>query len=257
MMDNTTNSESEQAILAKAHDGLSDYAAKMAAKAYRIVDESLPASPTIQDLIDVSAKLEQQMDNQVFRFAGKLEVLHMRGLSPEIACKKGCAYCCGTQITATLPEVFRLAKWIIENFEEKQIAQLKERLAEFVPKAASYIGSSEPRPPMDCPILVDNSCSAYPARPVACRGANSVDVEACIHARENWQDESASIPLVGQPYYAGKSMAKGLRLAMQERGLTSPIVEMPIALAILLDNPDAADQYLAGEPAFESSVIEL
>src|SRR4051794_18086402 len=92
---------SESAMMAKAYAGLQDYGNKMAEKAYRVALEGLSVSPTVQELVDTAGSIEQAIDNQVFRFAGKLEVLHQQGASPTIACKKGCAYCCGTQIMAT------------------------------------------------------------------------------------------------------------------------------------------------------------
>jgi hypothetical protein len=247
--------DSEQAIRDKAYGGLVDYAFKMEEKAHKVASEGLSASPTVQELMDLTAIIEQAMDNQVFRFAGKLEVLHQKGVSPEIACKKGCAYCCGTQIMATVPEVLRLANWILENFSSEQVQALKGRLAEYTPKVHAINASGEPRPPMDCPILVDNSCSAHPGRPISCRAANSLDVTACINARENWRDD-IPIPLVGHPLYGGKSMGKGLRDAMKQKGLQSPIVEMPIALEIALNDPQAGEKFIAGEPVFEAAVIE-
>ena len=248
--------DSEEALLAKAQSSLQDYAQKMDEKAYRLAADALGPSPSVKELINLATSIEQATDNQVFRFAGKLEILHQKGLSPAIACRKGCAYCCGTQIMATVPEVLRLAEWIKENFSEEEQKALKDRLSAFNKRVLDIKSSGEPRPPIDCPILVDNSCSAHPGRPIACRGANSVDVDACISARENWQDESVNIPLVGQPYYAGRSMVKGLRRAMKERGLSSPVVEMPIALEIALNNPNAGERFLAGEPVFEIAVLQ-
>ena len=246
----------EDELMAKAYGGLVDYSNKMEEKAFRLAADALGEKPSVDDLINLANTVEEAINNQVFRFAGKLEILHQKGLSPDIACRKGCAYCCGTQIMATVPEILRLAKWIAENFSAEEVAGLKTRLAEFIPKVQAIKASGEQRPPIDCPILVDNACSAHPSRPIACRAANSVDVEACITARNNWQDESLNIPLVGHPYMGGKAMIKGLRNAMKARGLASPIVEMPIALEIALNNPHAGEQFLAGEPVFEASVIE-
>lgn len=254
-MNSEAPGQSEDAIRAKAYSGLQEYGNKMADKAYRVASEGIGVTPTPQSLIDFVGTIEQAMDNQVFRFAGKLEILHQQGVSPEIACRKGCSYCCGTQIMATIPEILRMAKWINENFSAEQIAALRARLAEFNPKVLAIKASGEPRPPMDCPILVEGSCSAHPGRPIACRAANSVNVDACIAAREHWDDDSYDIPLVGQPFYAGKAMTKGLRVAMEDRGLNSPIVDMPVALEIALDNPSAGDQFLAGEPVFDIAVL--
>jgi len=247
---------SEEAIIAKAYDGLSGYVQKMTEKAYRLASDALTENPTVDQLVDLAAAVEQAIDNQVFRFAGKLEVLHQQGVSPTIACSKGCAYCCGTQIMATVPEVLRLAKWINENFSTEEIQALRQRLAAFNAKVRAIKESGGPRPPIDCAILMDDSCSAHPGRPIACRGANSVNVGACIKARENWQDESLNIPLVGQPYYASKSMVRGVRDAMKDRGLPSPIIEMPFGLEVVLNDPMAGEKFLAGEPVFDGGLIE-
>lgn len=240
---------------ARGPAGLQDYNLKMEEKAYRMADDLLGHPPTAEQLLQAAGSVEQAIDNQVYRFAGKLEILHQQGLSPNIACRKGCSYCCGTQIMCTIPEAARLADWINENLSQGEIVALKERLAEFVAKLLAIKASGEARPPIDCPILVDNSCSCHPARPIACRGANSLDVDACINARENWRDQTLNIPLLGQPLYAAKAMVKGIRRALADRGIASPVVEMPLALNIILDNPKAIEGYLAGEPVFETAIV--
>ena len=234
---------------------LEDYGRKMAEKAFRLGNDAISQPPTTEELIKAATTIEGAIDIQVHRFAGKLEVLHVQNGYPTIACRKGCSYCCGTRIMASIPEIFRLAEWIGENFSERELAELRERLSAFREKIVALHESGEARPPIDCPILVDHSCSAHPGRPIACRGANSMDVDACIRGRENWQDPTLQIPLLGQPFVAGRSMVNGLRAATREKGLDSPTVEMPLALEIVLNDATAADRYLAGENVFEIAIV--
>ncbi len=246
--------DAQDALQSKAMTGLQEYRQKMLEKAYRVANNVLGNPPTVAQLMEAAAEIEGTIDIQVHRFAGKLEVLHQQGKSPDIACRKGCSYCCGTRIMASIPEVLRLASWVVENFSKEELGALRKRLAEFNAKVLAIKASGEQRPPIDCAILVNNSCSAHPGRPILCRAANSVDVNACINARENWRDQSLTIPLVGQPLYAGKDLIRGLRMALEERGIASPDVEMPLALEIALSDPSAGNRFLAGEPVFDLAI---
>lgn len=245
----------EGVILSRGMSSLQDYAYKMLDKAFRLANEALGHPPTVAQLVQTAARIEESMDIQVHRFSGKLEVLHQQGKSSEIACAKGCAYCCKVKITASVPEVLRLALWLKENKTEQELAALRKRLAAYNSELAALKASGLPRPPMNCAVLVDNACSAYPGRPVACRAANSVDVGACAQACENWRDESLTIPYVGQPIFAGKEMVKGIKMALEQRGISSPTVELSIALEIALDDPEAGERFLAGEPIFEPAAV--
>lgn len=236
-------------------DALRSYSDKMYVKAQKIAEAGLSDRPTPDELMKVAADVEGAIDIQVHRFAGKLEVLNIQQGVPTIACRKGCSFCCGTQIMCTIPEALRMARWFQENFDAEQMAALRARLVKFREFLLGIQGAGLPRPPYDCAVLFEDSCSGHPGRPIACRGANSLDVDACIRAREHWQDDSVQIPLLGQPYYAGKSMVQAINHALERRGVKSPVVELGLALEIALEHPDAAERFLAGDSLFDIAIV--
>lgn len=78
----------------------------------------------------------------------------------ELSCKNGCANCCKTHkdIPVYPLELIGIYWYVIEKITTHIRQTLKKQLA------------SHKKP--ICPFLVDESCSIYPVRPVACRQFN-------------------------------------------------------------------------------------
>lgn len=78
----------------------------------------------------------------------------------ELSCKKGCSNCCKTHkdIPVYPLELIGIYWYSIEKMTAHVRQKLKKQLA------------LHEKP--DCPFLVDESCSIYPVRPVACRQFN-------------------------------------------------------------------------------------
>ena len=96
---------------------------------------------------------------------------HGADAQSEIACRTGCAWCCHLPVMTSPPEV-RLA------WAHARGAMPPETL-EAIAAEARVLDTSVPRP---CPFLVEDRCSVYAARPLACRGWNSTDADACRRA---------------------------------------------------------------------------
>lgn len=79
----------------------------------------------------------------------------------KLACKRGCANCCGTH--TDIPLYPLEAVGIYWFCAEKLDRSFKERLKK---QLSSHAG----RPP--CPFLIEDSCSIHPLRPIACRQFN-------------------------------------------------------------------------------------
>jgi Fe-S-cluster containining protein len=92
--------------------------------------------------------------------------------SKALACRLGCAHCCHQPVVIYAPEMFFL------------VAQIRGRngtaenlLAGAEGARGRARGKSQP-----CPLLEDNACSVYAARPLSCRSFVSLDVNDCISA---------------------------------------------------------------------------
>lgn len=95
------------------------------------------------------------------------------------SCKKGCSGCCKYPILATEVEYHYISNWMRINVTEDTMNSLHKNFDQWHEEMGSIIDSFEygnkqksieyTRRNVKCPFLIDNSCSIYEARPVACR----------------------------------------------------------------------------------------
>jgi hypothetical protein len=101
-----------------------------------------------------------------------LTQLYDRSIAPrgDLACARGCAFCCVQTVVVTEAEAFAVAAQLRA---QAQAAALRD-----APKRRLGEPKSDWRP---CPLLADDkACAVYAARPLACHGFVSFDLQACI-----------------------------------------------------------------------------
>ena len=106
-----------------------------------------------------------------------------------VACKRGCSHCCYQRVTITAPEAFAIAAHIRAD---------RDKVARVLQTHQQTKGLNEDqrrRARIPCPLLSDDACSIYAARPIGCRGAMSLDVNACIAAYVELKDNGIPMPL--------------------------------------------------------------
>ena len=160
-----------------------------------------------------------------------------------LACRSGCAFCCHQPVRVSAPEAFFLA------------AQLRERpeTASEVREAARALAGRNPETPRvawpRCPLLDSGDrCSVHAARPLACHGTVSLDVEDC----------KSSYPQPGQwsvrepaPYDdLRNSWRLILQAALRLNGLPDTHYELNAALGLVLETENAEKRWLGGEDIF-------
>ena len=84
-----------------------------------------------------------------------------------------------------------------------------------------------------CPALVDGACAAYTARPLACRGWNSTDADACAAALRTVD----RVPRI--PARTRLRAVHGTTAAALARGLGSATYLAPTLAALLAALPAA------------------
>jgi len=169
-------------------------------------------------------------------------------------CKIGCDHCCYQVVAATIPEVLNVAAYVRANFSAEQQEELKTKLANYMRDSAPYRDKIETSR-LCCAFLVDGKCSIYGVRPSPCQWFNSTDVKSCIARRS---DESGPFKVAGNYLMAMPFavLAKGVKNVLERYNLFSGNVDFLYGLKITFDNPDAAEQYLAGVDLYAPAKLD-
>jgi uncharacterized protein len=163
-----------------------------------------------------------------------------------IACAAGCSHCCSLDVTATFPEIARVASFIEATFGTERraglVARIEARVDDTDPLTArERAGGNRP-----CVLLEDRRCSVYEARPLACRGWNSSDERACFVA-VSFPLEPPSIPVNALIRTTALDLARGISDGVRESGLDDAALDLPRALLGVLGRlDDATGEWLDG-----------
>ena len=160
-----------------------------------------------------------------------------------IACRKGCAYCCTQLVAATAPEALLVAATI------RKRGAVVARVNDVNAQTKGLSMEARLQAKVSCPMLEDNACSVYAARPIGCRSFVSVNLDACIATFVNGADPQ--IPMPGEYLPILYTCRTALYAAMRLRNLKAASYELNAAVAAALVHDDAERRWLAGEDIFE------
>ena len=168
----------------------------------------------------------------------------------KIQCGAGCGWCCRLPVFASATEIFSIVHFLKETLSVEDLQTLKVKIR----KTAESIGdwSIEKRKQnfVQCPLLVDDSCSVYEVRPLVCRGYTSYDKEAC---RKKTEEENASASIEGflLQYLVPAYTRLGLQSTIASIGIAPKDIDLIRGLHRALESAPLFDQWLAGEPVFD------
>ncbi len=220
---------------------------KIADAARRLVIKALRRGYTIETLNNIFA-------SSVSLAGGVLAaVRRVKGASKPAACRAGCNYCCHLQVEISVPELLSLVSYVNENFSPEEMEALKARVHEAELQTRGMNSYERLFARVLCPLLSDGQCSVYPARPLVCRGYNSYNWAICAQDL-NYPRSWRLIPHDSAQKNIYSDVLEGLSSGLKEEGLSSDFLELIAALHIALDQPDAGERWLAGEPVFQSAV---
>ncbi len=199
-----------------------------AQKVERLAFAALDAAEGVDSAVAFIGNLHRSIDQVVVRAA-------QAGPVPD--CKAGCAYCCRVRVSATDPEVFRIARRL-RALPPPELERLIERLREHVARRqASAIDLS-----IDCSFLVAGRCSIYEVRPAACRKAHSLSVKRC-------ETLAAEIPQNLKVVAEAEALMAGVSAAYLRAHLPSSEHELNAAVLAVLEDPSIEQRWYRGEPA--------
>ncbi|MEO8386252.1 MAG: YkgJ family cysteine cluster protein [Betaproteobacteria bacterium] len=168
----------------------------------------------------------------------------------ELACARGCNFCCHQRVEIRPYEAFVLADHIRARMTQEEQLDVKRRLTANGARIAPLAPLQHTQSGIPCALLIDGNCSVYEARPAACRKYYSLSVVTCRTAYENPAE-----PLVGpleddDLRLAGNAVALGFAKGIEESGRDANRYELHAALLEALENPKAARRYRDGKKAF-------
>lgn len=181
--------------------------------------------------------------------------------NPPPACRAGCAHCCHQTVGVTPPEVFAIHAHLRATRTPDELDAVAARIRAADDNTRGMATLDRVSPDLPCPFLVDARCSIYEARPLACRGTNSLDASACersLHdpaTRAAFLAGTVSVPCYLEPMRAFHAVTAGLQLALDQlHGLEVTPLELTAAMRIMLDNPDTVpEQWLGGKDPFAAA----
>lgn len=135
------------------------------------------------------------------------------------ACKKGCSWCCYQPVFALSYELDNLHSYLKMNFSAEELEAVYARAALKRNKLQGLNGKSLLNSKFQCPLLENDVCLAYSARPVACRIYLSSDVNTCKRFYDEPDSKDAVPALMDFPMRMGRMINEGFRAALKASGV--------------------------------------
>ena len=180
-----------------------------------------------------------------------LRLMRQSPLAAQHECRAGCDFCCHTAVTVVAPEAFAIAGYLQDHLSPDQMRQVGERLEENAGLASSMARDVYIARLIPCALrTADGNCLAHPVRPIACAGFCSTSRAKC-EAEFNRVLGRDPVPTDEFTMLAGLGVSNGLLDAFQRAGLDGHFYELHHALRRILDTPDPAAKWAAGQDLFQ------
>lgn len=219
----------------------------------RALATGLSVRPSRDDVLGVAEVLRTKLlevgnDGRAGEAAALAQSLNDRSLASypaqsEIACGKGCSYCCFGFVAVHPAEAFRLAGAVRAGTASIEAIRAAGRALQGL-TPDERVGRKLP-----CPLLEDGACSVYAERPLVCRQATSLSLPACIEEFEGI-DRDGRIEI--SPVHLAHSSNAHVALlgAIASVGLPIVAYELGSLLNVVLAEPDCERHWLAGDDVF-------
>jgi hypothetical protein len=189
--------------------------------------------------------------------------VHLQKINAEddmVDCQKGCFYCCFLNVDMSIPEVIHLCLWLNGTKTQDELDAILDKARAKYNTTREMTKSERIQHSEACPLLspIQKSrfhdgravCTAYKARPLACRWENSYEVDGC---REDHENPSLDNTIMRNQYTSmlGQTALKGMREGLRDEGLATGTISLEHGLCVTLQDPlDAAERWLEGEDVF-------
>lgn len=134
-------------------------------------------------------------------------------------CHNGCSWCCYQPVFAGTHEIAYLKNYIQTNFTEQQQKAVEQRIENKYEVTKDLSDMEALKITHACPLLVDGLCSAYEARPIACRIYMSKSEALCKKKYAQTLTDKEFVPLIDFPLKAGRMLNEGIIASLKVNGL--------------------------------------
>lgn len=169
-----------------------------------------------------------------------------------VDCKAGCSWCCYQPVFALTHELLVINEYMHKNLSAEDIEDIKQKTYAKYERTKGMDYDEILKVNYVCPFLIDNKCSVYPVRPLACRIYLSRKVNACIDKFNNPEDGKREMPLFGFIMDAGKNLNFGFVYGLEKKSLFSKEAPLEQIMKAIFENPDSFSQFLDGKILHES-----
>jgi len=168
-----------------------------------------------------------------------------------VDCRKGCSICCCQAVLALPYEVLYVFNYLSKSLSDNDIKALSERAhhRDEVTKNMKVMEFLHYKSP--CPLLVNDICIAYSARPMACRTYISSSREGCVKEYHNPSDHDIFPDLYEFTIRAGRMMNEGICAYLTEKRLLSTEWQIESMLITAFEKMDSFELWISGENVFQ------
>lgn len=154
----------------------------------------------------------------------------------DVACFKGCHWCCHQAVFANSYELHYLSEEIKKNFSSEELNGIIEKTEAKYAHTSKLNEDEILKYKAPCPLLIDGACSIYHVRPMACRIYLSTKLETCLEFYHHSDNETNYPALIYFPLRAGRMMNEGFSAALKEIGIETAEFKLEDGLRIVLKN---------------------
>ena len=172
----------------------------------------------------------------------------------QVSCRAGCSYCCSLQVHVTAPEILRIADHLRATYSQEALDAVLTRVKQADDKTRGLDSVQRFYARISCPFLIDNACSIYNVRPLACRGYTSYSWLACLRSRQKGL-QKRPIPRGAAQIDIYHSALEGILAGLDTVGLRPQMLELIAAVRVALERPNSTEAWLKGEPVFDAAIL--
>jgi Fe-S-cluster containining protein len=228
-------------------------------------DLALAAANTAHGTLQGEPTLERTVAlarNAMAATSRMAEGLLARAPEGAVACKAGCDHCCYQAVGVTAPEALAIFDHLKTSRSNEELAKVAAKLSKHHYRTRGLSSQERFSPDHPCPFLEAGNCSIYEARPLSCRGMNSLDAGECATRLRDPQARAAFLASgrgghsYMEPIRAFHAISAGLQLGLSELyNLDMRPLELTAAMQLLLAGSESGPRdWISGGKPFESAV---